>query len=30
MGAGWDHVYQSQQFSWARVQGVCVSKFDEI
>lgn len=30
MGAGWDHVYQSQQFIWARVQVVCMSKFDEI
>lgn len=30
MGAGWDHVYQSQQFIWAWIQVVCTSKFDEI
>lgn len=30
MGAGWDHVYQSQQFIWAWIQVVCMSKFDEI
>lgn len=30
VGGSMGHVYQSQQLIWARIQVVCLSKFDEI